>query len=171
MEISAESITGSLDKGRRVKANSYTACCPAHSDKSPSLSITQSADKVLLYCHSGCRQDDVIDALRSRGLWHDKQEQKALTTEEDKWNEAYISAYFQARAMGVPPSTKEEQRYRNAMSAKHYPYTYEELEYANLWCVTYRDNTKKGYTPTPEEDAKFRKYSDLCYREGVAYAQ
>ena len=131
MEISAESIAGSLDQGRRVKANSYTACCPAHPDKSPSLSISQKSDKVLLYCHSGCRQDDVIDALRSRGLWHEKSD---------------------------TPDPKPF-------------FTEEELEYANLWCVTYRDNVKKGYTPTPEEDAKFRKYSDLCYREGVAYAQ
>ena len=131
MEISAEFIAGSLDKGRRVKANSYTACCPAHSDKSPSLSITQSADKVLLYCHSGCSQQEVIDALLSRGLWHEKSD-----TPDPK-----------------PFFTKDE------------------LEWAHLYCITYRDNTKKGYTPTPEEDAKFRKYSDLCYREGVAYAQ
>jgi hypothetical protein len=72
--ITAESIALSLDKGRRVKADSYTACCPAHDDRSPSLSITQTSDRVLLYCHSGCRQDDVIDALKSRGLWNEKGE-------------------------------------------------------------------------------------------------
>lgn len=129
MEISAESIAGSLDQGRRVKANSYTACCPAHPDKSPSLSISQKSDKVLLYCHSGCRQDDVIDALRSRGLWHEKSD---------------------------TPDPKPF-------------FTEEELEYYHLYCLIYRDNVKKGYKPSKEEDNQFLYMSDVCNREGVAH--
>ena len=47
----------------------YMALCPAHKDKNPSLSITEKAGKVLVKCHAGCEQRDVIAALRERGLW------------------------------------------------------------------------------------------------------
>jgi putative DNA primase/helicase len=46
------------------------ACCPAHDDREPSLSITDAkGGKVLVCCHAGCDQPDVIAALHSRGLW------------------------------------------------------------------------------------------------------
>jgi putative DNA primase/helicase len=47
-----------------------TARCPAHSDKTPSLAIgTSDAGMVLVCCHAGCSQDEVISALRARRLW------------------------------------------------------------------------------------------------------
>ena len=46
------------------------ARCPAHDDHAPSLSLDESSDgKVLVRCHAGCSQQDVIDALKARGLW------------------------------------------------------------------------------------------------------
>jgi len=40
------------------------ACCPAHTDKNPSLSIKETQDgDVLLHCFSGCGVDDVLAAL------------------------------------------------------------------------------------------------------------
>jgi putative DNA primase/helicase len=46
------------------------ACCPAHDDREPSLSIIDgNGGKVLVRCHAGCDQPDVIGALRSRGVW------------------------------------------------------------------------------------------------------
>ena len=45
------------------------ARCPAHEDRSPSLSIREDADKVLLHCFSGCDPEDVLAAV---GLtWRD----------------------------------------------------------------------------------------------------
>src|SRR4051794_8874555 len=44
--------------------------CPAHEDQTPSLSITEQAGKVLVFCHAGCKQEDVVDGLRHRGLWN-----------------------------------------------------------------------------------------------------
>ncbi len=64
----AEAIARALD-GRRC-GSGWVACCPAHHDSHPSLSVRDGAGgKVLLHCHAGCKQDDVIAALRSRGLW------------------------------------------------------------------------------------------------------
>jgi hypothetical protein len=49
--------------------NGWVACCPAHEDHKPSLSINQDGDRVLLKCHANCTQKAVIDALREQGLW------------------------------------------------------------------------------------------------------
>jgi len=44
-------------------ADSFSGLCPAHDDKSASLSITLENDKILLYCHAGCNIDDVCVSL------------------------------------------------------------------------------------------------------------
>ena len=42
----------------------YVACCPAHDDRSPSLSIRETDDgRLLIHCHGGCRTDDVLAAI------------------------------------------------------------------------------------------------------------
>lgn len=44
--------------------NGWSACCPAHDDRNPSLSISEGDDgRVLLYCHAGCAVADVVGAL------------------------------------------------------------------------------------------------------------
>ncbi len=48
----------------------WSARCPAHEDRDPSLAIRQADDgRVLVHCHAGCTQGEVIEALRGRGLW------------------------------------------------------------------------------------------------------
>ena len=37
--------------------------CPAHDDKSPSLSVRDAGDRILIHCHAGCYPEDVLDAL------------------------------------------------------------------------------------------------------------
>ena len=45
------------------------ACCPAHDDQTPSLSLADGADgRLLLHCHAGCAFTDILAALRGRGL-------------------------------------------------------------------------------------------------------
>lgn len=66
--MSAETIARALG-GHRAGAT-WMACCPVHEDRSPSLSISAGNDgKILVRCHAGCDQCDVIAALRKRGLW------------------------------------------------------------------------------------------------------
>jgi putative DNA primase/helicase len=64
----AERLALALEKSRRV-GNHWLACCPAHADRHPSLSIAAKNGKVLLHCWAGCSQDAVINALKERGLW------------------------------------------------------------------------------------------------------
>ena len=45
------------------------ACCPAHGDRRPSLTLADAADgRLLLDCKAGCSFLDVLTALRVRGL-------------------------------------------------------------------------------------------------------
>lgn len=70
--MTAETIAKAL--GGRKAGNGWTARCPAHDDRNPSLSISTGNDrKVLLRCHGGCDQAQVIDALRARGLWEHRE--------------------------------------------------------------------------------------------------
>jgi putative DNA primase/helicase len=68
--MTAEAIAKAL--GGRKAGRGWTARCPAHDDRTPSLSICDADhNKVLVRCHAGCEQERVIAALRGRGLWGD----------------------------------------------------------------------------------------------------
>jgi hypothetical protein len=54
----------------------FLAKCPCHLDRSPSLAIRDGQLGPLLFCHAGCSTRDVIDELRSCGLWNDRRDQK-----------------------------------------------------------------------------------------------
>ena len=60
-----ENILSRLNKVRK-SGKDYMACCPAHDDQSPSLSISETADgKILLHCFAGC---DVAGVLSAMGM-------------------------------------------------------------------------------------------------------
>ena len=44
-------------------ADSFSGLCPAHDDRSASLSITLENNRILLYCHAGCIIDDICVSL------------------------------------------------------------------------------------------------------------
>ena len=64
------SIATGLKKVRWHGDYKFSACCPAHNDRNPSLSVTDKNGKILVRCFAGCTQDEVIGALRDLGLWH-----------------------------------------------------------------------------------------------------
>jgi putative DNA primase/helicase len=66
--LTAETVVRSL-VGHRSGAQ-WMVRCPAHEDNTPSLSVRDTAGgRVLVHCHAGCSQSDVIAALVDRGLW------------------------------------------------------------------------------------------------------
>ena len=66
--MTAETIARAL--GGHRAGTTWMARCPVHEDRSPSLSITTGNDgKVLVRCHAGNDQRDLIAALLRRGLW------------------------------------------------------------------------------------------------------
>lgn len=57
-------ILSRLDKVKAAGASKWKACCPAHDDRDPSLSIREADDgKVLLHCWAGCFTADVLAAI------------------------------------------------------------------------------------------------------------
>jgi len=55
-----------LDRLDGVRANGpgrWLARCPAHEDRSPSLSIREADDRTLVHCFAGCEVHDVIAAV------------------------------------------------------------------------------------------------------------
>jgi CBS domain-containing protein len=61
-EISYQRV---LDKLDNVKDNGHQAraLCPAHDDRNPSLSVTRTEGRTLIYCHAGCSQEQVVEAI------------------------------------------------------------------------------------------------------------
>src|SRR5687767_6967878 len=65
----ADRLLSKLDKVKRIGVDRWLACCPAHDDKHPSLSIREAdGERVLVKCWSGCSTEDV---LRAAGLEFD----------------------------------------------------------------------------------------------------
>jgi putative DNA primase/helicase len=56
-----ERVTGALEAAGCRTARAWR--CPAHDDRTPSLSVKEGDDRVLLYCHAGCSPEDVVGAL------------------------------------------------------------------------------------------------------------
>ncbi len=83
--MSAETIAHALG-GRRAGAT-WMARCPAHNDGTPSLAVREGLDgKVLIYCHAGCSQSDVITALKCDGIWtQDQRANRRAADDTKKW--------------------------------------------------------------------------------------
>jgi hypothetical protein len=59
-----DSILSRLQKVRLRQPGQWSSCCPAHEDKSPSLSVRETPDgAVLLYCFAGCEVYAIVTAL------------------------------------------------------------------------------------------------------------
>ncbi len=66
LERQARAIVESLDgTWRREKG---MCCCPAHDDRTPSLSVTLGRKAILFHCFAGCSNEDVIAALDRCGV-------------------------------------------------------------------------------------------------------
>ena len=61
--MNLESLLPRLDQVKSSGPDKYTARCPAHDDRHPSLAIVSKEGKVLLKCWAGCSSEDIIAAL------------------------------------------------------------------------------------------------------------
>ena len=60
---SLDHLLSHLDKVKRTGPGTYQACCPAHADHSPSLSVRELEDgRILLHCFAGCEAHEVLSA-------------------------------------------------------------------------------------------------------------
>jgi hypothetical protein len=57
----ANRLLDRLENVRKTGTGRWIACCPAHDDKRPSLSIRETDDgRVLLHCFTGCSVEEVL---------------------------------------------------------------------------------------------------------------
>jgi len=62
--MSAEGLISRLDRVKRVGEGRWVARCPAHGDRSPSLSIRELDDgRVLLHDFGGCSVESIVAAI------------------------------------------------------------------------------------------------------------
>jgi len=62
--VGADKLIERLEHCKPSGNGKWLARCPAHADKSPSLSIKETSDgRVLVHCFAGCGALDVISAL------------------------------------------------------------------------------------------------------------
>lgn len=60
----ADNLLQRLDKVRQRGAGQWSARCPAHDDKGPSLSVKETAEgAVLVHCFAGCNVDEIVGAV------------------------------------------------------------------------------------------------------------
>lgn len=67
-----DDVVESFD-GLRPNARGWVARCPAHEDRSPSLSIAYGSKALLVTCHAGCTFDQILNAagLQPQQLFYD----------------------------------------------------------------------------------------------------
>jgi putative DNA primase/helicase len=84
VHLTARTIADAL-VGKRQSDGGYMCLCPAHDDKTPSLSLKDGDKGVLVYCHAGCSQEAVIAALSAKGLWPEVEPEPTREPPAAKW--------------------------------------------------------------------------------------
>lgn len=62
----AEKVLARLDGIKQTGPGRWVAQCPAHADRSPSLSVREVDDRVLVKCWAGCSAVEVVAAVGLR---------------------------------------------------------------------------------------------------------
>lgn len=91
MTAPIDHVLSRLEKVRSLGSGRYLSRCPAHEDRSPSLSISEGDNGcVLIRCFAGCKTQDVVAALglEMKDLFH-----------KDELNQAEKRRYHQRKTI------------------------------------------------------------------------
>ena len=127
--MAVHDLLNTLSKVKQTGANRWIACCPAHQDRRPSLTITEKDDgMVLLHCWAGCGAAEVLGAvgLEFDALFPPKQDDHRGKPIRRPWNPADVLQVmaFEATVVricagdlyaGKPLNEAEKQRLITAM--------------------------------------------------------
>lgn len=113
-----------LDKVRK-SGKHYMACCPVHQDNSPSMSITEKDDVILIHCHAcGANGVDVVSAL---GLNSDVLFDKPFERDSDKnwllnkksdWDETVIVVSYETLRRGEALSYNDYKALKQSLARR-----------------------------------------------------
>jgi len=93
--MAVHDLLNTLSKVKQTGAGRWIACCPAHDDRKPSLTITEKDDGViLLHCWAGCGAAEVLGAvgLEFDALFPPKQDDHRGKPIKRPWNPADVLA-------------------------------------------------------------------------------
>lgn len=100
----------------RKSGGSWTARCPAHDDRNPSLSLRPIEGQALVHCQAGCRTDDVLAAL-DLGMRDLFDESSGATYRYDDGRVVHRSADKRFRQSGATQSTGQLYRHAEVVAA------------------------------------------------------
>lgn len=62
--MSVDTLISRLDKVRPTGRGTWIACCPAHEDRHPSMTVREAEDGlVLVHCFGGCSVEQIVGAV------------------------------------------------------------------------------------------------------------
>jgi hypothetical protein len=62
--MAVDALLSRLAKVKQTGKDRWLACCPAHNDKTPSLTVRALDDgRILVHCFSGCGAVDVVESV------------------------------------------------------------------------------------------------------------
>jgi hypothetical protein len=61
--VIAEDLLDRLERVRKAGDRSWSARCPAHADKGPSLKVSDKDGTILIHCFAGCSVHDIAAAV------------------------------------------------------------------------------------------------------------
>lgn len=107
LDCRARTIVESL--GGTWRQNKGMCCCPAHDDRTPSLSVTLGRKAILFHCFAGCSNEEVIAALdrqgvRSRDLFNGSGAVSADRPEKRAFNSNARRLWHSATAISDSPA-------------------------------------------------------------------
>ena len=96
----AEELVELLGGTRPSGPGRWSAHCPAHEDRHPSLSVAEGEDRVLLKCQAGCATGSILIELGLdwRDIFHDREAPEAPPDAPD----GYVYVGFKQRESGAP---------------------------------------------------------------------
>lgn len=140
MSAALETLLPRIEGVKQTAPDTYIGICPGHPDKSPSLSIKEVGDRVLIHDFAGCSAGEVMAAL---GL-----------SLSDLFNEPLPH-------QTKPATLQQRRRYGQAQAA------FEALSYEALIVCLAAESILKGYKPEKNQTNRLRK---ACYTIRNAYA-
>lgn len=130
----------------------WMACCPAHGDSNPSLSVNEGSDgRILVKCHAGCETQAVVDAmgLKMSDLMPDRPDSQSRATDS--------ASGAQAKAWNAPAGAKRKAGKQEPF-VKTAEYEYQDEDGKTLYWVcrgTKGENKKSFQQRRPKEGGGF----------------
>lgn len=118
MHPKLEALLNGLERVRR-SGRGFTASCPAHEDKDPSLAIAFDERGIGLYCFAGCSVDSILAAKSWTwaDLFFDDKPSNAKPRRRD-WRAIELESYACAVRLQHEPKVLERMRFGRGWAAK-----------------------------------------------------